>query len=459
MQYAPLARRAAVLLAMLACSPALLAAEPSYEELLRRVEALEQQHRAVDQALDSDRLSDKEPALVTRLKDVELRTYSMQKQARTIAALEGITASLGLVMVGQTANRDATVSGNGESHLNYRADVVVTLPGGEIGRARGSLFGQFRLGQGGGMQDLKASFTSANATTFQLSGPPSDSTAELAQAWYQLDVPLDGIDGVQEPDQRLVVNVGKMDPFLFFDQNAAADDETTRFINSAFVHNPLLDAGGDVGVDNYGFTPGVRLAYQNESGRPESWGASLGIFAAGDGAAFNDSFRAPFVIGQLQTSRRLFGGLTGNYRIYGWSNGQASQFNDGKVGESHSGWGVSADQRLGDAITLFGRYGASTKGAVKFDRALTLGAEFGGTYWSRSADAVGVAVGWLAPSNAYKAANAGHDQAEQLLELFYRWRLNPQLAITSDLQWVRHPAGDVAGKTMWFAGVRAAVNF
>ena len=453
------ARRVTALMTTLSAAAPALAATPSYEELLRRVEALERQHKEVDQALDSDRLSDKEPALVTRLKDVELRTYSMQKQARTIAALEGITASLGLVMVGQNASQDSTASGNGESHLNYRADVVITLPGGEIGRAKGSLFGQFRLGQGGGMLDLKDSFTSPNATTFQLSGPPSDSTAELAQAWYQLDVPIGGVDGVQEPNQSVVVNVGKMDPFLFFDQNVAADDETTRFINTAFVHNPLLDAGGDVGVDNYGFTPGVRLAYRNETGSPESWGASVGVFAAGDGAAFNDSFRAPFVIVQLETSRRYFGGLAGNYRLYGWSNGQASEFNDGLIGEGHTGWGVSADQRVGDAITLFGRYGASTKGTVKFDRALTLGAEFGGTYWSRSADTVGVAVGWLAPSDEYKAANPGRDKAEELVELFYRWRLNPQLALTPDLQWVRHPAGDGSAKTMWYAGVRAAVNF
>ncbi|TAK42026.1 MAG: hypothetical protein EPO27_17955 [Betaproteobacteria bacterium] len=29
---------------------------------------------------------------------------------------------------------------------------------------------------------------------------------------------------------------------------AAADDEAVRFINNAFVHNPLLDPGGDPGA-------------------------------------------------------------------------------------------------------------------------------------------------------------------------------------------------------------------
>jgi hypothetical protein len=226
----------------LACSTPLLAVEPSYEELLRRVEALEQQHQLMKSALDNNQSSEQER--VTRLIDMELRSNSLQKQARAIGVQEGITSSLGVVTVGQSANKASTVTGNGESHLNYRADVVVTLPAGEIGRGRASLFSQFRLGQGGGMLELKESFTSPNATTFQISGPPSDSTAMLAQVWYQVDTPLGKTATLETARRHLVMNIGKMDPFLFFDQNAAADDETTRFINSAFVHNPLLDAGG-----------------------------------------------------------------------------------------------------------------------------------------------------------------------------------------------------------------------
>jgi len=413
----------------------------------------------MDKALDDDHLSENEPELVTRLKDVELRTYSMQKQARTIAALQAITTSIGLVTVGQRASGDSTLEGGGESHLNYRADIAVSLPGGEIGYAKGSLFSQFRLGQGGGMQGLRDTFTSPNATTFQISGPPSDSTAMLAQAWYQFDIPLGGKDGFHKSREKLVFNAGKMDPFLFFDQNAVADDEITRFINSGFVHNPLLDAGGDAGMDNYGFSPGMRLAYRNETAEPEWWGLSVGMFAAGPGAAYNDSFRAPFVITQLETGRKFFGGLSGNYRLYHWSNGQATRFRDGVNFEDHSGWGLSADQRIGDAITLFGRFGASTQGHVKFDRAVTLGTEVWGTYWSRSADAVGIALGGLRPSDDYQQVNPGHGAIEKQLELYYRWRLNPQLALTPDLQLVRNPAGDETVKTVWFAGVRAVVTF
>jgi len=305
------------------------------------------------------------------------------------------------------------------------------------------------------MMKLNDGFTSSNATTFQTSGPPSASTAILAQAWYQLDVPL---GAAEAPRRHLEFNVGKMDPFLFFDQNAIADDETSRFMNAAFVHNPLLDAGGDVGMDDYGFTPGMRLAYHDDSSEPEWWRVSLGVFAAGAGAAFNDSFNAPFVIVQAEAGRRLFGGREGTYRIYGWSNGQASEFNDGAVTERHVGWGMSADQRLGDDTTVFVRYGASTEGKVKFDQALTVGAQFGGSQWGRRGDTIGLAAGWLRSSSAYQA-DTGRTKTEEVVELYYRWRINEQVALTPDVQWVRNPAGDGEARTMWFAGLRAAVSF
>jgi hypothetical protein len=77
----------------------------------------------------------------------------------------------------------------------------------------------------------------------------------LAQAWYQATIPLPLGGFKPASKQSLEVTVGKMDPFVFFDQNAAAGDEARQFLNSVFVHNPLLDAGGDIGVDANGFAP------------------------------------------------------------------------------------------------------------------------------------------------------------------------------------------------------------
>ena len=451
------------------------AAEPSNAELLERIERLEKKNEELDKALSDERLSEQEPEIVTRLKAVEYQALSMQKQARTIEAIEGITAGVGFTTVAQNAS-GADIAGADNSQWNYRADVSVGLPAGEIGNAEGKMFAHFRMGQGDGLTNLLNTFGGVNASGFRVQGarPESDATVLLAQAWYQLDVPLP-VGGFKPLSREtLTFNFGKMDPFLFFDQNTIADDETVRFLNTAFVHNPLLDAGGDVGVDAFGFTPGLRLAYRNDQKKPIAWGASFAMFGAGNGATFTDTFEKPFLIAQFETEQRFFGGLAGNYRLYFWRNGQATPYANeaDTTTEVHTGWGVSADQRVGDAVTLFGRYGRETEGKVRFDRALTLGTEFGGSYWSRGADTLGVAFGQLntsadfrndAPTldaNADGTPDFGYaaSGSERIAEMYYRRRINKQFELSPDLQHVSHPAGnDVKGMNL--IGLRAQLTF
>lgn len=439
----------------------------------QRLKALEESTAKVEKALETERISEKEPELVTRLKAVEFQTLSIQKQARQIEALEGITVGASLTGVMQQVNSGGAASGERESRANYRADISVTLPGGEMGTAEGTIFAHFRLGQGNGA-GLRPTYTStANTAAFRVTGvsDPDSSFGILAQAWYQLTVPLPLGGFKPHSKERVELNFGKMDPFVFFDQNAAADDESVRFLNNAFVHNPLLDSGGDVGADAYGFSPGARLAYVSEQAKPESWGVALGVFGSGPGANFSGSLAQPFVIAQLETSRKFFGGLAGNYRAYLWRNGQGEDF-DGATAR-HAGWGVSVDQRIGDAVVFFGRYGNQVKGRTSFDRALTLGAEFGGGYWGRAADAVGIAAGLLPTSSTFRDATAvdangdgvrdltgyAASGSERIGEAYYRLRVNSRFDLTADLQAIQRPGGDGSASTVKVAGLRARIGF
>lgn len=439
-----------------------------------RIQALEKANSRIETALESERLSEKEPELVTRLKAVEFQTLSMQKQARQIEALEGISVSGSLTGVVQRVNAAGAAEDRSQTRANYRGDVAITLPGGQLGDAEGSIFAHVRFGQGNGV-GLRPTYTSTpNSTAFQvqsMNDAPDDSFAILAQAWYQLNVPLPWGGYRPESTSAAQFTFGKIDPFVFFDQNSIADDEATRFLNNAFVHNPLLDSGRDVGVDAYGFSPGVIAAYTNEGAAPESWGASVGVFGSGPGANFSGSLSRPFVIGQIETSLRLLGGLEGNYRAYVWRNGRATDYDGAEA--SHAGWGLSADQRLGDAVTLFGRYGHQAKGKVRFDRALTLGAEFGGSYWGRAADAIGFAAGFLRTSSAFRRDSAGVDAdgdgspdfgyaargTERIAELYYRLRVNGHLEFTPDFQLIQRPGGDDAANTIKVVGLRAKIGF
>lgn len=473
-----------VLALALASTPALAANEETaalmaeLKRLAARIEALEAQNKAMEKALDTERISEKEPEIVTRLKAVEMQSLGMLKAARTVESLDGIQAGFSLTTVAQSPsapmrNLGSDLDGKfGNSQLNYRGDAFVTLPLDAIGDTESKVFAHFRFGQGTGLNDMY-SFSKPNASAFRVTSTnPDDSVAILGQAWYQATIPLPFGGFKPHSKETLEINFGKMDPFLFFDQNAAANDETRQFLNTAFVHNPLLDAGGDIGVDANGFTPGIRLSYLNWQDKREPWRLSLGVFGAGRGANYSRFFSAPLVIGQAETQLRLMGGLLGNYRAYYWRTGEAASY----LGTTpqRSGWGVSADQRVGDATTLFARYGQHIKGTgARFDRALTAGAEVAGYGWQRGGDSIGVAAGLLKASDSFRAdavtvdadANGIPDYgyatrgSERLIEIYYRWRVNKQFEISPSLQVIANPGADGDAKPYRVFGLRAQLTY
>jgi hypothetical protein len=387
-------------------------------------------------------------------------TFALPAAADNTATLEGISVGASLVGVAQKVSRGGTASGDPESRANYRGDISVTLPVGSMGDTDGKLFGHVRFGQGAGVA-LRPTYTSAvNTTAFETNAGPDDSYAILAQAWYQLSVPL-GSGSKANAREHLHFTVGKIDPFVFFDQNGAADDESAKFLNNVFVHNPLLDSGGDTGADAYGFAPGATIKYENVAEKGAEWAISLGAFGSGPGANFSGNLSDPFVIAQIEKAARI-NYLPGNYRLYAWTNGRAQGY-DG-IDRRHGGVGVSIDQKVTDDVTLFGRYGHHTSGKVTFDRALTLGAELQGTSWQRGADSVGLALGRLRTSSEYRdesLATVGYQAAgfEQQLELYYRYKLNKAVELTPDLQWIRRPGGDASADTVKVAGLRAKLGF
>ena len=470
MQLKPIALAAALVAGPAAASDDMKAVLAEMKRLADRVEALEKQNKELEKSLASERLSEKEPEIVTRLKAVEFQTLSMQKQARQIEALEGISVGASLTAVGQRASRDGLPAGaaSRQSRANYRGDVSVTLPGGEMGDIEGKIFTHFRFGQGNGV-GLRPTYTSTpNTTAFETNAGPDDSFAILAQAWYQLTVPLprDGLKANSK--EHIHLTAGKIDSFVFFDQNAAADDESTKFLNNAFVHNPLLDSGGDIRADAYGFAPGAIFQYVNERNKDTAWGLSLGAFGSGPGSNFSGSLGKPYCIAQADTTWRWHH-LPGNYRAYLWTNGRGLGY-DG-IERRHSGFGLSIDQKVADYVTLFGRYGHQGAGQVRFDRALTVGAEIAGNAWGRGADSLGAAFGVLRTSSDYRRDSATldldgdgvlHPRAsgtERIGEIYYRFRVNSLLELTPDFQFIQRPGGDGGAPTIKVVGLRARLGF
>ena len=101
-----------------------------------------------------------------------------------------------------------------------------------------------------------------------------------------------------------------------------------------------------------------------------------------------------------------------------------------------------------------------------FNDALTAGFEHGGRAWGRGHDAIGLALGSLGTSSAWRAATAdgtlaGHAASghERIADLYYRMRVNEHIALSPDLQWIQRPGGDPAGRHVRVFGVRASEGF
>lgn len=447
-------------------------------ELEKEVKALKGESEQIAQGLDSPRLSQYEPELTVRLKAVEKDALEMKKSAKLAEKFDGIKVSAALSTVLQHASGLPQGTTGAGGQLNYRADVTVELPLAAIGNIEHKVFAHVRMGQGQGLNAPFANlghFASApNAVAFRASGAnPDDSVAILGQAWYQAAIPLPFGGFKPYSRETLELTFGKMDIFGFFDQNTAAGDESKQFLNSVFVHNPLLDAGGEIGVDRNGFQPGFVSAYVNKSDKAQPWRLSLGVFGAGDkGSNYQKSLTTPLLMAQAEKQLRLFGGLPGNYRAYAWSRSQGTEI-DGISTGKHSGIGFSLDQRVGDGVNVFARYGQLIKGQLPFDKALSVGSEINGSYWGRAADAIGIAGSWLKASSAYRQLGGSGDLdgdgvadftftpngAEKVAEIYYRYRIAPQFEITPDFQWISRPGGNAGAAAVKVLGLRANIAY
>ncbi|MFZ2266732.1 MAG: carbohydrate porin [Azonexus sp.] len=443
-------------------------------ELEKKVKSLEGESEEIAKGLDSPRLSQYEPELTVRLKAVEKDALEMKKAARIAEGLEGIKVGASLATVGQHAWGLPNGIENGSSQLNYRADVSVELPLAPVGDIEHKLFAHLRMGQGLGLNAAFASlghFASApNALAFRASGSsPDDSVTILGQAWYQAAIPLPFLGFKPYSRETLELTFGKMDIFGFFDQNAAAGDESKQFLNSVFVHNPLLDAAGEVGVDANGFQPGFVASYLNYTDKTQPWRLSIGLFGAGErGANYQRSLSSPLLMVQAEKELKLFGGLSGHYRLYAWNRNDVVDFD--QVQRKHTGVGASIDQRIGDGVRVFARYGKLIEGELPFNQAATAGAEISGNYWGRGADALGIAGAWLQSGKAYRnhlvevstlsqTYSFLPQGAEKVGEIYYRYRLSPQFELTPDFQYVTQGGGNADAKAVKVFALRANIAY
>jgi ribosomal protein L29 len=244
---------------------------------------------------------------------------------------------------------DGTVTKDNRAYALASADLYFTA-----GIAQNTIFFADIVGLSGPPPDLELGTLSlVNGYSARLI---NQNELNLREAWLRTE--LFG--------NRLALTAGRLDLTNYFDNNAAANDETTQFISDALVNN------GALGLSENG--TGLSIVFDPKSGFNFKAGFQQSSSSAKN---LSDSI---FSLAEVGYVARLPGMGEGNYRFwYRTDNNNTTGYN--------IGFGTSIDQKLGPQVTLFGRYGESQanperdkfySGGLQFAQGLAL---FPGDRW------------------------------------------------------------------------------
>ncbi len=119
------------------------------------------------------------------------------------------------------------------------------------------------------------------------------------------------------------------------------------------------------------------------------------------------------------------------------------------------GWGlqVSVSRKVDERWLPFLRIGYADGGGAPLDRSLSTGFAY---YTSGDDSVFGAGINWGRPNRDSFGASTDD---QYTLEAYYRFQLFERLAITPDLQLIKHPVQNPDHDLVWIAGLRARLTF
>ena len=234
---------------------------------------------------------------------------------------------------------------------------------------------------------------------------------------------------------ELGITLGIIDASTYLDQNAFANDEYTQFMNPALSNAPNT------------FFPAYDLGIAAE------W--LIGKWAFSGVLMDVHQFNSPdkYTFYGLQTSYRLESRLgTGNYRIslngdrdFIDEAGRSKQKNDIAI--------ISIDQQFGNKIGAFTRLGWRLDDELINYRAIYSGGiDIRGATWGRLLDNIGIGLVYLDGGNRRIIRT-------RIAEAYYRMVINPYLALTADIQYMRDEYFQIPDTEGMIYSLRATVNY
>lgn len=327
--------------------------------------------------------------------------------SRSVAV--GVDTAIVFQNVQQTDGPDAPADGN-----NYQlasADVFFTA-----GLAQYTIFYADIVGLSGTPPDNEiGGLTLLNGYTARL---VQQNQLNLREAWFMTEL----------ANQRLGITAGRVDLTNYFDHNAAANDETTQFLSDALVNNPML------GLSENG--AGLAAVYDPKNG----FNAKLGYQQSSSTASnLSDSL---FYLAEVSKLFTPFDLGEGNYRAW--------YRTDNSGGDTQKAYGVSVDQKITAALTLFGRYGSAQAAGGPRDRFYSLGAQLKNGVVLNPEDAWGA---------GYARTELGAGDEEYLVEGYYNLRMTQKLQLSFHLTRVTEKPLGAETVSYVVPGVRFQASF
>jgi carbohydrate-selective porin OprB len=355
----------------------------------------------------------------------ELKT-SLHRQFGT-PAIQGAGFIIGvnatMILQGTNNPNAITEARKNVADASYSAEVTFTK---NFDKISGKAFLRYEAGQGNGINQDLSLFCNANASAFPGQG------IWVAEAWYEQKLFSDKFDGT----------IGYLFPAAYFDNNRAANDQTTQFLNAIFVNNPTFEMPV--------YAPGLVIKL-TPIDKVEISGAAFDANA--DWQRIGENL---FNVCQLSFSPVIFGAM-GNYHVVGWYNRlpHHSWADTEATQENSSGFAISLDQQITTEITAFSRFGwrnpetydsqalaLSQNYTTLIASSWSIGAQLSGKLWRRENDVVGIGIGQAIPSGRYKESTGVANAArESHFEIYYRIQCFEHMGISPDFQYVENPFG------------------
>ncbi len=204
-------------------------------------------------------------------------------------------------------------------------------------------------------------------------------------------------------EESVTFTVGRIDLTNYFDTNTVANDEKSQFLADPLVNNPAL------GLSSNG--AGATIAWDAKDSLSFRIGAQQSTESQTN---LSDSV---FSVAEIAYLARPFSLPEGNYRVW--------YRLDNSTDETRDGFGLSFDQKLNSAFTMFTRYGRSEADEGK-DDFWSVGFQLRRAFVLNPGDVWGV---------GYANADLGDGGRQRLTEVYYNLQLAARLGLSFHIQY------------------------